>query len=429
MNLLIIPILALALTLLIMEAAWACEGRFIAVTDVIPDAVLDIRYAGENNFVGEPIDGYRAPVAILSLEAALSLRNAADSLRRQGYAIKIFDAYRPASAVAHFVRWGRDLSDLRKKSLFYPDTDKSLLFKKGYIATRSGHSRGGTVDLTIVRTATGEEVDMGSPFDYFGDISHMSSPLVSGAQAENRKILKSAMERAGFKALRTEWWHFTMKNEPYKNTHFDFPVDYPQASDGAAASELDRVSGGAAKIMTAFPASGQNATDKTAAIIRVYEKTEIGWILKFETKGFFGKSGVRDDKREGDGATPSGVYSFGRAFGVAEDPGARAPYTRASDGDVWVDDPNSRFYNTWQSDNNPDKDWKSAERITKYPEQYKYAIAINYNSENPIPGRGSAIFLHCSTGGPTAGCVSVPEADMIYLLSFIDGGTKIFIKN
>jgi L,D-peptidoglycan transpeptidase YkuD (ErfK/YbiS/YcfS/YnhG family) len=264
---------------------------------------------------------------------------------------------------------------------------------------------------------------MGSPFDLFGEISHQSSPLVTDVQARNRQILKSAMESAGFKSLSTEWWHFTMKNEPHKNEYFDFPVDRPAKADAATVSELERVSNGSPKMITAFPCGG-----KTTAVVRAYEKSPDGWTLKFETNGFFGKSGVLDDKREGDGATPSGVYSFGDAFGVSDDPGSLTPYTKAERYDVWVDDPNSKRYNTWASDLDPGKDWKSAERITAYPGQYKYAIAINYNTPNPIPGKGSAIFLHCSAERPTAGCVSVPESAMIYLLSFIDPKTYIYIK-
>ncbi|MDR1944290.1 MAG: M15 family metallopeptidase [Synergistaceae bacterium] len=200
------------------------EG-FVYVTDIIPDAILDIRYYGADNFVGERIDSYNAPVAILSREAALALKKASDALNEQGYTIKVFDGYRPASAVAHFVRWAGDPGDTRRKAIHYPDVDKADVFKLGYVARKSGHSRGATVDLTIVDSATGEEADMGAIFDFFGPISAPSSRLVTPEQRKNRDILRNAMTASGFKPLSTEWWHFTLKNEPFPETYFDFPVE------------------------------------------------------------------------------------------------------------------------------------------------------------------------------------------------------------
>jgi D-alanyl-D-alanine dipeptidase len=196
---------------------------FVHVRDVVPDVILDIRYYGEDNFVGERIDSYEAPEAILAREAAGALKKAADDLGKLGYRIKIFDAYRPASAVAHFVRWATDTGDVRMKDAYYPDVDKRDLFKMGFIATKSGHSRGSTVDLTIV-DETGAEVDMGSPFDFFGQISAPDSALVTPEQRKNRDILRNAMLSNGYKPLSTEWWHFTLKKEPYPGTYFDFPV-------------------------------------------------------------------------------------------------------------------------------------------------------------------------------------------------------------
>ena len=145
---------------------------FVYITDKIPTAILEIRYFSEDNFIGTVIDGYHAPKAILNKEAAQALKKAADNLYEQGYYIKIFDAYRPQRAVDHFIRWAKDLDDIKMKEKYYPDLDKSLLFKLGYIAEKSGHSRGSTVDLTLVDISTGEELDMGSGFDFFGGISN-----------------------------------------------------------------------------------------------------------------------------------------------------------------------------------------------------------------------------------------------------------------
>jgi D-alanyl-D-alanine dipeptidase len=205
------------------ETAFTLPDGFVYTADIVPDILLDIRYYSTYNFVGERIDGYLAPVSILTWEAAHALKTAGAVLMEQGYIIKVFDTYRPADAVAHFVRWGRDLEDDRMKSVFYPDVDKTDLFN-GYISTRSGHSRGSVVDLTLVDIQTGKEVDMGAPFDYFGDISHHGTNKITPEQTANRQILRKAMETAGFRAYSREWWHYTLNAEPYPDTYFNFPV-------------------------------------------------------------------------------------------------------------------------------------------------------------------------------------------------------------
>jgi D-alanyl-D-alanine dipeptidase/L,D-peptidoglycan transpeptidase YkuD (ErfK/YbiS/YcfS/YnhG family) len=401
--------------------AFAYPGGFILTKDVIEDIELDIKYYGKNNFVGAPIDSYKVPEAIMTVESAAALKQAALRLGGQGYRIKIFDAYRPAAAVAHFVRWGRDLKDTRQKDIFYPDVNKADLFKKGYIASKSGHSRGSVVDMTIVYADTGEEVDMGSPFDFFGEISHPASKLVTPEQFASRKILSDAMIASGFKPLDTEWWHFILAKEPYPDKYFDFPVDYPDIADEKTSALLDALSGGSEKIITVFP-DGENT-----AVVRAYRLMSGEWTRRFETPGFLGKNGIKGEKREGDGATPTGVFTFGRAFGVADDPGSTMKYTKVSDSDVWVDDPDSAYYNQWVDKNSSDADWKSVEHLSEYAAPYKYAASINYNTDPVEQGKGSAIFLHCSTGKPTAGCVAVSESAMIFFLVFIDETTKIVI--
>lgn len=199
------------------------EG-FVYVHEVIETAQLEIRYYGENNFAGTRIDGYERPVAILTEDAAAALKVAADILEEQGYYIKIFDAYRPQMAVDHFIRWAKDLDDVKMKDLFYPDLDKSELFEFGYIAEKSGHSRGSTVDLTLVDKNTNEEIDMGSGFDFFGEISNHGTDLITEEQEKNRNILRDAMVAAGFKIYPEEWWHYTLEHEPYPDTYFNFKV-------------------------------------------------------------------------------------------------------------------------------------------------------------------------------------------------------------
>ena len=201
------------------------KSGFVLVADVIPDAIMDIRYYTDFNFVGTRIDSYEAPLAYLAKEAALALKQASDDLKAQGYRIKIFDTYRPQSAVNHFKRWVQDFNANEMKAYFYPDIDKSVLFESGYISARSSHSRGAAVDLTLVDISTGQEVDMGSTFDFFGEISHSAhTEGLTEEQIQNRAILRNAMVENGFRTIMTEWWHFMLKNEPYPDTYFDFPV-------------------------------------------------------------------------------------------------------------------------------------------------------------------------------------------------------------
>ena len=224
--------LALALLAALPCAAWADEVRrsddasgFVLLSEAVPDAILEIRYYSTYNFVGDRIDGYDEPLALLTREAAAALRAVSDDLAEKGYRLKIFDAYRPQTAVDHFMRWAADADDARMKAYFYPDLDKAALFPQGYISKRSGHSRGSTVDLTLFDMAAEREVDMGGTFDFFGELSHPDYDGITEEQYANRMLLREAMLARGFKPLSTEWWHFTLKDEPYPDTYFTFPVD------------------------------------------------------------------------------------------------------------------------------------------------------------------------------------------------------------
>jgi len=197
---------------------------FVSVTDVIPDAVTDIRYCSDHNFVGTRIDGYEEPLALLSEETAAALKNAAEDFRKEGYLIKLFDAYRPRRAVAHFAAWAEDLNDTKMKQQYYPSVDKSALFDLGYIASFSGHSRGSKVDMTLVDELSGKELDMGGGFDFFDESSHPSYSGVTEEQYRNRMLLREVMLQNGFDPCSTEWWDFTLSDEPYPDTYFDFPV-------------------------------------------------------------------------------------------------------------------------------------------------------------------------------------------------------------
>ncbi|MBQ7531424.1 MAG: M15 family metallopeptidase [Paludibacteraceae bacterium] len=200
------------------------RSDFVEITDVVPDVILEVRYYSTYNFVGARIDGYERPIVLMTRQSADSLKVVSNELRKQGFRMKIWDAYRPQRAVNHFIRWAENLQDTAMKAIFYPMVDKSLLFEKEYIMARSGHSRGSTVDLTLLNEATGKELDMGSPFDWFGDESHPDYTNLSAQQLANRLILREAMLRHGFKPLDSEWWHFTLADEPYPDTYFDFPI-------------------------------------------------------------------------------------------------------------------------------------------------------------------------------------------------------------
>ena len=197
---------------------------FICLEDVIPGIVIDARYAGSNNFIGRPVPGYPTSRLVLTHSATQALVRVQNSLAKKGLALKIFDAYRPQCAVDYFIEWAADSLDLLKKDDYYPHLDKSEIIPLGYIAARSSHTRGSTVDLTLVDTTSGEDVDMGSDFDFFDPVSSPSSKEVNAEQRHNRLFLQQEMFDHGFQPLEQEWWHFTLADEPYPETYFNFPV-------------------------------------------------------------------------------------------------------------------------------------------------------------------------------------------------------------
>lgn len=200
------------------------EG-FVYITDILPEARLEIRYATEHNFTGQVVPGYLSDRASLTHEAAKALKKAADALKEKGCGIRVYDAYRPKQAVSFFLEWAAKPEDGKTKAEFYPDMEKQALFKLGYLAKKSAHSRGSTIDLTLFSLSTGENLDMGSPYDFLGPISNHGTTLITVEQTRNREMLKKAMNDAGFKSISTEWWHYVLINEPYPETCFDFPVE------------------------------------------------------------------------------------------------------------------------------------------------------------------------------------------------------------
>ena len=223
--------IALVLLLLPLELSIAAEtadpgipAEFVDINLAIPTIELDVRYFVEDNFVGAPIDGYDAHKVYLTRAAADALKIVQEELNGYGLGLKIFDGYRPQMAVDHFVRWAEDLADTKMKQDYYPAVDKKNLFRDGYIAARSGHSRGSTVDLTLIASESGEELDMGTAWDFFDPKSWPSSKAVNAQQRANRLLLRTVMVENGFKPLAEEWWHFSLENEPFPDTYFEFQI-------------------------------------------------------------------------------------------------------------------------------------------------------------------------------------------------------------
>jgi len=197
-------------------------ASFVDASTVVPGLVVEMRYFGSDNFVGRPIAGYEKPVCLLTTQAAQALAEVAHDLAPRGLRLKVFDCYRPKRAVAHFLRWAKAAEDPKTKETYYPDMDKRQLFAEGYISQRSGHSRGSTVDITLVDESG--ELDMGTPFDFLGPQSNLLDPAVSAQGHRHRMLLGAAMSKHGFRPYDKEWWHFTLQGEPFRDTYFDFPV-------------------------------------------------------------------------------------------------------------------------------------------------------------------------------------------------------------
>ncbi len=418
---------------------------FVLLSDAVPDAILEIRYYSTYNFIGDRIDGYEEPIALLTKEAAAALKEVSDDLLQQGYRLKIYDAYRPQMAVSHFMRWALDFEDTRMKEYFYPELEKDVLFPLGYIAEHSGHSRGSTVDLTLFDMTTEKEVDMGGTFDYFGELSHPDYTGITEEQYRNRMILREAMLAHGFKPLEEEWWHFTLKDEPYPNTYFTFPV----SSASLKAAEDENALRAAAQPVTDSPewvanlpaAQDENVTqlfvvaalgmDKTTATISMHQRDENGnWKQILSTPGYVGKNGLCPDQdhREGCAQTPIGVYHFNKAFGIAPDPGCALPYMQVDENAYWSGDPERQYNQMVDIRDVPDLVLDDSEHIVDYEYEYQYCLNISFNEEG-TPGRGSAIFLHCfGLKKPyTGGCVAIPEYCMQFVMLKVQADCVVVI--
>ena len=198
---------------------------FDSIAKYLPNMVIELRYASSDNFMGRSVVGYQNPKKVLTIETLYALQKVQEELKKNGMTLKLFDGYRPQASVDDFIRWALDPNDTLNKAHYYPNNDKIKLFDLGYLAKRSGHSRGSTVDITLVYSKgpnKGKELDMGSSWDFFGPISWTGTTLITNQQAANRKLLREVMISHGFIPYSKEWWHFTLKDEPFPNTYFNF---------------------------------------------------------------------------------------------------------------------------------------------------------------------------------------------------------------
>lgn len=219
-------VIILATACLHAASSWALPEDFVYLDEAVPGIQIDLRYAGSNNFVGRPVVGYVSQRAVLTVPAAQALAAVQSDLKPFGLELLVFDSYRPQQAVDDFVAWAQDISDVRTKAAYYPHVDKRTLFSEGYIAARSGHSRGSTIDLTIVASGkSAKPLDMGTEFDYFGPESWPDYAGATAQQRANRLLLRTLMQKHGFKPYVQEWWHFTWGHEPYPDTYFNFIVN------------------------------------------------------------------------------------------------------------------------------------------------------------------------------------------------------------
>jgi D-alanyl-D-alanine dipeptidase/L,D-peptidoglycan transpeptidase YkuD (ErfK/YbiS/YcfS/YnhG family) len=377
------------------------------LVDVDPSIPVDLRYATAGNFTGAPLPGYQANRALLRPAAAAALARAQQSLRAEGLTLVVLDAYRPVRATLAMVAWAKRVG---RPELIGP-----------YIAGRSQHNLGTAVDVTLARVLDGQPggrqlLDMGAPFDTFGPGASYSD--ATGAAVDNRRHLRAALMTAGFAPYDTEWWHFSVSVPGA--TPLDLVIGPRVAPSPAPAPlivERVRTIGTAQQQVIVVTSSSWSST---TASLEAFERDGAGtpWRrVAGPVTAYVGRTGFSDDKHEGDGKTPVGVYGFGTAFGTAGDPGVHLPYRQTTSADVWVDDPASSLYNTWQQEP-ADRRWVSAERLYQAG-PYHYAAVIHYNGDL-VPGRGSAIFLHVSQGHPTAGCVAVPEPVLLQLLRWLD---------
>lgn len=401
---------------------------FVYLDEWVPALKFDLRYASTNNFTGAPVTGYAQARALLTRPAAQALANVQQDLERQGYGLLILDAYRPQRAVTHFLRWMEDVNDQKNKSVFYPSINKKDLRTLGYISGKSGHSRGSTIDLTLIRKNAPDTVlDMGSIFDFFGPESGTEHRALTLAQADNRKRLREAMVKQGFVPYDKEWWHFSFKNEPYPNTYFDFLPNNPaKLIDRLSSSQLVVATtqdwGSKQGMLTTYERIDGNWVRHTQAIPVILGKSGMAWGrgLHPEPRGVL--------KREGDGKAPAGIFDFGLAFGYPSTANTRMPYQGMQASNYCIDSKGSPLYNTIVDTRHVgieaikgSTEPMRLDLTNKGDQQYVRGLVIQQNPKNE-PGLGSCVFMHVwsQPNGITLGCTAMEIINLDRLMAWLD---------
>lgn len=385
----------------------------VLVKAIDPNIAIELRYATTNNFTKQKV--YPLDVCVLQKQTALKLAKANAELMEKGYRIKIWDAYRPVTVQRIF--W-----EIVPDSRYVANPDKG----------GSKHNRGTAVDVTLV-DMEGNELEMPSDFDDFTGKGSRSSKEMSDAARKNMELLTEVMVRNGFTTISTEWWHYNdSDSDQYSiidvNLEEFLQGDAPPDDSGLVIDpyigKLDKIPGiGRSQQVLLVVADG---TDTIKAEARAYEKVDGAWRPAFEPMdAVLGSKGLAYDKKEGDKKSPIGVYALERCFGRGENPGTKLSYTRFSQNDFWVDDVHSELYNTFQKGPANGR-WRSAEDLYAIGDLYQYFVVIEYNTVNPIPGAGSAIFLHIRKDGssPTAGCTALYKEDLLRIIRWLDPALK-----
>lgn len=383
--------------------------NFVYLSDIDPNIVQEIRYAGYYNFIGRPVKGYDSGECILTRQTAEALSHVQADLKKSGFSLKVYDCYRPQKAVDDFIAWSKQPKHQEMKAAFYPNTNKADFFKLGYVAEKSGHTRGSTVDVTI------NQLDMGTNYDYMDELSHSNNQEITNTAYKNRQLLYWVMEKYGFVNLPTEWWHFTLKDEPYAHAYFNFNVQARLPKSLAIPRNSRQLLVVRAKDANTFKADMQR-----------YERNsnkETWHAIGDLVPVVLGKNGLAAPvKKEGDLRTPVGVFKIGSAFGFEEkEKNIKVPYQILKEMTVCVDDSTSHYYNQIVSQatvSNPD--WYSAEKMRQVP-FYKIGAVISYNDKR-TPGAGSCIFMHIwkSRNQGTAGCIAMAEPALKETLAWFE---------
>lgn len=375
------------------------DGKLVRILDYIPDAVINLKYATNDNFTGTVL--YDDAEAYICYGTVKKLMKVQTELKEKGYSILIWDAYRSPEAQQR-------LWDAYPNPNFVADPRNGL----------TSHSRGGTVDIAIVNT-DGSAVELPSAFDEFSAVADRDYSDVSATAAENSQMLEKVMYENGFKGYRGEWWDYTDTDagtytleEPDKKA-----VSTTESTNDENLTRLLQSGGYDYQDISASAQLIVVDSSQSSCEVYFYEKKNDVWLQKRTSYGIIGKNGATDNKREGDGCTPKGLYSFGIGFGT-EPIDTQIEYKIINNNCYWVDDSQSEYYNQWvESDV---IEWNSAEHMIEYSEAYHYGVAINYNTNPIVFGAGSAIFVHCMSGSYTAGCIGIPENDMIFIFEWLN---------